>query len=138
MSGARVFFGGHKNFVPSNSCVTSIKTKKKKLFTAESAKERFLLTNSGVMISILGVSSLQLHSNGTEPVTFFGVQSSLRGAQFSFGEARPRNAPHGAGPEAELSPEQMKWGGTSQKWRGTKISIQKLIFRSYGYNYAQF
>ena len=59
---------------------------KKKVFTAESAKERFLLTNSGVMISILGVSSLELHSSGTEPVTFFGAQSSLKGAQFSLRE----------------------------------------------------
>ena len=86
--------------------MTTIKTKK--FLSAESAKERFLLTNSGVMITILVVSSLELHSNGTEPVTFFGAQSSLRGAQFSFGEARPRNAPLGVGPEAVLSPEQMK------------------------------
>ena len=85
--------------------------KQKKVFTAESAKERFLLTNSGMMISYLGVSSLELHSSGTEHVTFFEAQSSLRGAQFSFGEVRARNASLSAGPETVLSPEQMKLRG---------------------------
>ena len=48
----------------------------------------------------LRVSSLDLHSNSPEPITFFGAQFSLGGAQFSFGGAkaviwgaRPRNAP---------------------------------------------
>ena len=40
--------------------------------------------------SILG---LDLHSSGPEPVNFFGAQSSLGGAQLSFGGARPRYAP---------------------------------------------
>ena len=57
------------------------------------------------MISVLRVSVLELHSNGTEPVTFFGAQSSLGGgAQFSIDGARPRNAPRGAEP-TELSPQ---------------------------------
>ena len=43
------------------------------------------LTNSRVITSILEVSGLELHSSGTEPVTFFGGQFSLGGAQFSFG-----------------------------------------------------
>ena len=48
----------------------------------------------------LGVLGLDLHSNGPEPVNFFGAQPSLVGAQFlfgghkqSFGGAQPRNAP---------------------------------------------
>ena len=40
-------------------------------------KKQLLLTNSGVPISILRVSGLELHSSGTEPVTFLGAQSSL-------------------------------------------------------------
>ena len=35
--------------------------------------------------SILGVSSLELHSNGTEPVNFFGAKTLLGGEQFPFG-----------------------------------------------------
>ena len=58
--------------------IFGVKTKKKN-FTAKFAKERFLLTNSGEMISILEVSGLELHSSGTEPVTFFGAQSSFGG-----------------------------------------------------------
>ena len=47
--------------------------------TKKSAKKQFLLTNSEVITSILGVLGLELHSSGTEPVTFFGAQSSLGG-----------------------------------------------------------
>ena len=36
---------------------------------------------------------LDLHSSSPKPVNFFEAQSSLGGAQFSFGGARPRNAP---------------------------------------------
>ena len=43
---------------------------------------------------------LDLHSSSPEPIHFFGAQSSLGGAQFSFGGARPRNAPRGGGPDA--------------------------------------
>ena len=87
------FLGGHKNFFPSNS---RVKTKKKnlhgkicakfhkfwdedqiKVFIVKSAKKRFFPTNTGLMTSILGVSGPELHSNCTEPVTFFGAQSSL-------------------------------------------------------------
>ena len=77
----------------------------KKVYIAESAKKQFLLTNSGVITSILGVSGLELLSSGTEPVTFFGAQSSLwehnsrlRGTSSDFG-AWPRMPPSGAGPE---------------------------------------
>ena len=57
------------------------------------------------MNSILGVSGPELHSSGTEPVTFFEAQSSLGGHISRLGGrssdlgARPRNAPHGAGPK---------------------------------------
>ena len=40
---------------------------------------------------------LDLHSSSPEPVKFFGAQSSAGGAQLSFGGARPRYAPRGAG-----------------------------------------
>ena len=91
--GHEKFSGEHKSFVPSNS---RVKTKKRsspqklqktvqtKVLTAQPAKKRFLLPNSGVMISILGISGLELYSSGTKHVTFFGAQSSLRAAQFLF------------------------------------------------------
>ena len=72
----------------------------KKVFTAKSAKKRFLPTNSGVMTSILMVSGLELHPSGIKLVSFFGVQSSLGGHNSRLGGykqwfegARPRNAP---------------------------------------------
>ena len=37
------------------------------------------------MNSILGVSSLELHSSGTEPVTFFGAQFPLEGTSSDLG-----------------------------------------------------
>ena len=40
----------------------------KKVFITKSAKKQFLLTNSGVITNILGVSGLKLHYSGTEPV----------------------------------------------------------------------
>ena len=74
---------------------------KQTIFIAKSTKNQFLLTNSGLINSILGVSGLELHFSSTEPVNFFEAQSSLREAQFSFwdaqarfgGEARPPNSP---------------------------------------------
>ena len=72
---------------------------KKRVLITESAKKQFLLTNSEVITSILGVSGLELHSSGNEPVTFFGAQSSLGGIIFAWGpqavirEARTRIAP---------------------------------------------
>ena len=50
---------------------------KQNFFITKSAKKQFLLTNSWVITSILGVSGIELHSSGTDPVTFFGAQSSL-------------------------------------------------------------
>ena len=44
----------------------------KNVFITKSAHKQILLTNSGVITSILGVSGLELHFIGTEPVTFFG------------------------------------------------------------------
>ena len=74
-------------------------TKKKRFFIAKSAKKQFLLTNSGVTTIILRVSGLELHSSGTEPVTFFGAQSSLGGHNSCLGgtvpECLPRRAGHG-------------------------------------------
>ena len=81
---------------------------KKESFLQNLQKKQFLLTNSGVTTSILGVLGLELHSSGTEPVTFFGAKSLPGGAQFSFeakaviSGARPQNAPRGAGPGGGL------------------------------------
>ena len=79
---------------------SGVKPQKQSVFIAKSTKKQFLLTNSGVITSILGVSGLELHSSSTKPVNFFGAQLSLGGAQFSRGGggtilvwgARPRNA----------------------------------------------
>ena len=69
---------------------------KKRFFIAKSAKTRFLLTNSGL---ILGVSGIKLQSSGTNHVTFFGAQSwqgghnsYLGGHKQWFGGAQTRNA----------------------------------------------
>ena len=50
-------------------------------------KKQFLPTNSCMTTSILGVSGLELHSSGTNPVNLFGAQSLLGGEQFLFGGA---------------------------------------------------
>ena len=58
------------------------------------------------MISILGVSGLELHSSGIEPVTFFGAQSSLGGHNSRLGGKSsdlegegPGMPPRSAGPD---------------------------------------
>ena len=63
-------------------------------------KKQFLLANCSAVNTNLGVLGLNLHSSSPKPVNFFGAQSSLEGAQFSFGGAqaviwgaRPQNAP---------------------------------------------
>ena len=58
---------------------SGVKPQKKSVFIAKSTKKQFLLTNSGVITSILGVSGLELHSSNTKPVNFFGAQLSLGG-----------------------------------------------------------
>ena len=63
-----------------------MKPQKKRVFKAKSTKKKqFLLTKSWITASILGVSCLELHFNGTEPVNFFGAKSLLGREQFSFG-----------------------------------------------------
>ena len=62
--------------------------------------------NTGLMTSILGISGPELHSFGTEAVTFFGAHSSLGRAHFSFGGGTssdfgvhdPEMLPRSAGP----------------------------------------
>ena len=84
------------------------KTTKKGSLLQNLQKKQFLLTNSGVITSILGVSDLELHFSGTEPVTFFGAQFSLggtvlvRGAQSVIWGGTARNAPSSVGPAASL------------------------------------
>ena len=80
---------------------SGVKLQNIRIFIAKSAKKQFLLTNFGVIPSISGVSGLELHFSGTEPVTFFGAQTSL-GAQFLFGEVQA-----------------VIWGGTSSDLQGT-------------------
>ena len=78
---------------------SGVKPQKQTVFIAKSTKKRFLLTNSGLITSSLGVSGFEMHSSSTEPVNFLGAQSSLRGAQFScgaqfsFGRHGPRMLP---------------------------------------------
>ena len=71
------------------------KTTKKRIFITKSAKKQFWPTNSEAITSILGVSGLELHFSGTEPVTFFGAQSSL-GGQSSCLRGTAREFPPGA------------------------------------------
>ena len=59
---------------------------------------------SGMVISILKVYGLEVHSNGTKSVTFFGAQSSLGDTIFIWGAraviwggTRPQNAYRGGG-----------------------------------------
>ena len=77
-------------------------TTKKMVFIPKSAKKQFLLKTSGVTTSILKVPGLELYSSGTEPVTFFGAQSSLGDAQFSFGGTAPECLFRGAKPDEVL------------------------------------
>ena len=74
------------------------------------AKKQFLLANSRAVNTNLGVLGLDLHSKLPEPVNFFGTQSSLGGAQFSFAGTSSHLAGHGpvmppcgAGPDADSS-----------------------------------
>ena len=71
-----------KLFISKNARISTnsgMKPQKKRFFVTKSAKKQFLLTNFGVITSILGVSGIELHSSGTDPVTFFEAQSSLGG-----------------------------------------------------------
>ena len=72
---------GHKHFWATQKlCFPEFESKdKKKVFTTESAKNRSLLKDSGVMVSILGVSGLELYSSGSEPVAILRAQSWLGG-----------------------------------------------------------
>ena len=87
------------------STISWVELRKKRVFIAKlkkrvlaHKKKGFLLTNSGVTTSILRVYGLELHSSGTEPVTFFGAQSSLRGHNSCLGGMAPECLPGGAGP----------------------------------------
>ena len=77
------FWGEEKKkvFISKNAQIftnSGVKPQKKSLYY-KICKKQFLLTNSGVITSILGVSGLELHFSGTEPVTFFWEQFSLGG-----------------------------------------------------------
>ena len=74
---------------------------KKRVFITKFAKKQFLLTIYGVITSILGVSGVELHSSGTEPLTFFGAQSSLGGHNSRFGGTAPECS-RGVVPAASL------------------------------------
>ena len=71
-----------KVFISKNARIftnSGVKLQKIRSLLQNLQKRHFLLTNSGVITSILGVSGLKLHFNGNELVTFFGAQSSLWG-----------------------------------------------------------
>ena len=97
---------------------SGVKPQKQKVFIAKSTKKQFLLTNSGVITSILRVSGPELHFSSTEPINFFRTQSSLGGRNSRLGGARPQNSPRGAGPELRPS--------------------SRLAFRSISYSSIQF
>ena len=71
--------------------------------TKKSAKKQFLLTNSGVITSVLGVSGLELYSSGTKPVTFFGAQSSLGGHDSRLGGTSSDLGGYGPGMSSVVS-----------------------------------
>ena len=64
----------------------------------EIAEKQFLLSNSRVISTILGVEGLNLPSSSPEPVNSFGAQSSRGEAQFSFEGNGPGMPLRGAGP----------------------------------------
>ena len=69
--------------------------KEKKIFTAEFATNRFLLTNSRVMFSILRVSGLKLHSNGTKMLLSLGHIPRLEGTILVWGGTSSDLGGHG-------------------------------------------
>ena len=74
-------------------------TKQKGLY-CKIYENQFLLTNSGVTTSIL-ISGIELHSSGTELVTFFGARSLLGGHNSCLGAwnaSAPECLSRGAGP----------------------------------------
>ena len=94
--------GGLSNFWGTQKlCFLEFESKDKKVFTTESAKNRSLLTDSVLMVSISEVSGLELYSSGSEPITislghnpgFGGHNSRLGGGTTVIWGARPRNAP---------------------------------------------
>ena len=96
-----------------NSCdfsrILKCRTKKKRSSSQKFYEIRCKSTKISKIRAVninLGVLGLDLHFNSPEPVNFFGPQSSLGGAQFSFGGAQaviwgghgPGMPPRGAGP----------------------------------------
>ena len=85
-------------------------TTKKGSLLQNPQKKQFLLTNSGVITSNLGVSGLELHFSGTEP--FYGAQSSLGGTVLVWGV------------------QAVIWEGTAPAcppWVGPAASLQQFI-----------
>ena len=72
-------------------------------------KKQFLLTNSGVITNILGISGLELHSSSTKFVNFFWAQSSLGRTRFSFWGGTSSNS-GGHGPEMPSVARGLVWG----------------------------
>ena len=101
---------------------SGVKLQNVRIFIAKSAKKQFLLTNFGVIPSILGVSGLELHFSGTKPVTFFGTQTSLGGTIFVW-----------AGTSSDL-------GGTAPKcppWRRAWLRHNMEWNRNFGMEYGK-
>ena len=75
---------------------------------------------------------LDLHSSSPDPVNFFGAQSSLGGAQFPFGGARPRNAPPPVAPVLYVycqarSQDLEKGGGFFERVRKVETTLTRIF-----------
>ena len=71
-----------KVFIPKYTWIfinSGVKPQKQTVFNAKRTKKQFLLTNSGVITSILGVSGLELLSSSTKHVNFFRAQAVFWG-----------------------------------------------------------
>ena len=80
---------------------SGVKPQKQTVFIGKSTKKQFLLTNSGVITSILEVSGLELYSSSKEPVISLGHNPRWGGHNSLLGGAAPEcpPPPRGAGPE---------------------------------------
>ena len=95
---------------------SGMKPHKQTVLIAKFTNKQFLLTNSRVITSILGVSGLELHFSFTEPLNFFGAQSSLGGHDSRLGGTSSDLGPGGGGtaPECPCGAELGLSGSTAQ------------------------
>ena len=80
---------------------------KQMVFIAKSTKNQSLLTNSGVITSIVGVSGIELHSSITEPVNFKGGTILAWGGTILVW--RGTSSDLGGGTASDCSPWRQAW-----------------------------